>query len=52
VSRQEAVVEGRPELVLSDEEREALAELLAELVLEAIDTAVKPAPSLNRGRHA
>jgi hypothetical protein len=29
-------VDGRPELVLSNEEREALAELLAELLLEAI----------------
>jgi hypothetical protein len=33
-------VDGRPELVLSNEEREALAELLAELLLEALGAAV------------
>lgn len=32
----EPIVAGRPELILADEEREAIAELLAELLIEAI----------------
>jgi hypothetical protein len=32
-----ADVDGRPDLVLVDEERESVAELLAEMLLEAIE---------------
>jgi hypothetical protein len=34
--RPDADVDGRPALILRDEERERLAELLAELLLEAL----------------
>lgn len=40
IARPDVEVDGRPELVLADEEREAIAELLAELLLEAIGPAV------------
>lgn len=36
-TRPDADVDGRPELVLRDEEREAIAELVAALLLQAID---------------
>jgi len=35
--RDEAVAEGRPEILLRDEDREAIAELLADLLVDVIE---------------
>ena len=44
MSGADAPVEGRPVLVLRDDERELLADLLAELLLEALGSAAPAAP--------
>ena len=50
-TRPDADVEGRPDLVLRDEERGALAEIIAALLLQAIDGGADArAPAVNRER--
>ena len=42
IPRPEAVVEGRPVFTLRDEDREAIAEILADLLIGALDRREDP----------